>query len=99
MSKSSEPSAEKLVQDLKTVVRDAEDLMKVMASDVSAATQAAKEKLTSTLESAKSTCHDLEAKCAKSAKAADEYVHNNPYQTIGIAFGVGLMLGALMGRK
>lgn len=33
------------------------------------------------------------------AKATDQKIHENPYQTIGIAFGVGLLIGVLINRR
>jgi ElaB/YqjD/DUF883 family membrane-anchored ribosome-binding protein len=32
-------------------------------------------------------------------KAADELVRDNPYQTLAIAFGVGAVIGFLLGRR
>ena len=40
-----------------------------------------------------------EEKAAESAKAADRVVRDHPYQTIGLAFGVGLLIGLLARRK
>ena len=33
------------------------------------------------------------------AKATDGYVHENPWKSVGIAAGVGLLLGMLIGRR
>jgi len=35
----------------------------------------------------------------KRAKAADRVIRDHPYQTIGIAFGLGLLIGVLARRK
>jgi ElaB/YqjD/DUF883 family membrane-anchored ribosome-binding protein len=40
-----------------------------------------------------------EEKAKESAKAADRVVRDHPYQTIGIAFGLGLLIGVLARRK
>ena len=40
-----------------------------------------------------------EEKAVERAKAADRVIRDHPYQTIGIAFGVGLLIGALARRK
>ena len=34
-----------------------------------------------------------------SARAADRVIRDHPYQTVGIAFGVGLLVGVLVNRK
>lgn len=36
---------------------------------------------------------------ASRAKAADEVIHEHPYKSIGIAFGVGALLGLLLRRR
>ncbi len=33
------------------------------------------------------------------AVAADDYVHDNPWAAIGVAAGVGFVIGALMARR
>ena len=41
----------------------------------------------------------VDAQSREAAKAADEYVHRNPWQSIGVATGLGVLLGYLIGRK
>jgi len=90
---------QKLMQDLKVVVHDAEELMKATASDLGEKARDARVKLAATLESAKASCKKLEEKTIATAKAADRVIRDHPYQTIGIAFGVGLLIGVLVNRK
>jgi ElaB/YqjD/DUF883 family membrane-anchored ribosome-binding protein len=40
-----------------------------------------------------------EQKAVEQAKAADRVVRDHPYQTIGLAFGLGLLIGILARRK
>ena len=51
------------------------------------------------LESAKATCQKLEEKAAAGARATDKIIREHPYQSIGIAFGLGLLIGVLVNRK
>ena len=90
---------QKLMNDLKVVVRDAEELMKATASDLGEKAREARVKLSATLESAKVSCRRLEEKTVASAKAADKVIREHPYQSLGIAFGVGLLIGVLVNRK
>jgi ElaB/YqjD/DUF883 family membrane-anchored ribosome-binding protein len=92
-------STDRLVSDLKTVARDAEELLKASAGDVSDKGREVRARLTSALERAKETCGQLEDKAIAGAKAADKVVRNHPYESIGIAFGVGLLIGVLVTRK
>jgi ElaB/YqjD/DUF883 family membrane-anchored ribosome-binding protein len=56
-------------------------------------------RLAAALESAKATCHRLEEQTVAAAKATDRTIREHPYESIGIAFGVGLLVGVLVGRK
>ena len=47
----------------------------------------------------KSIIQRAEQKAVDRAKAADRVVRGHPYQTIGIAFGLGLLVGFLAKRK
>jgi ElaB/YqjD/DUF883 family membrane-anchored ribosome-binding protein len=92
-------STERLVGDLKTVARDAEDLLKTSAGEVSEKAHEIRARLTAAMERAKETCERLEEKAAAGVKATDKAVREHPYQSIGIAFGVGLLIGVLVTRK
>ena len=60
-------------------------------------------KVQATLDRAKDNLHDLQDAAVERAKAAgratDAYVHENPWQSIGVAAGVGLLLGMLIARR
>ena len=90
--------ADKLMRDLKVVANDAEALIKATAGDMSEKAKDARARLSQAVASARETCLDLQSKAAEQAKVADEMVREHPYQTIGIAFGVGVLLGVLFGR-
>jgi ElaB/YqjD/DUF883 family membrane-anchored ribosome-binding protein len=55
-------------------------------------------KLESAIEKAKDICERLEEKTVAAAKTTDKAVRTHPYQAIGIAFGVGLLVGVLARR-
>ena len=48
------------------------------------------------LERGKEACGKVREKFVNSAKATDEAVHTHPYQAIGIALGVGALIGYLV---
>jgi ElaB/YqjD/DUF883 family membrane-anchored ribosome-binding protein len=54
------------------------------------------EKLVSEL---KAIIQRVEEKTVERAKAADRVVREHPYPTIGVAFGVGLLIGVLAARR
>ena len=94
-----EASTEKLVTDLKRVVSDSEELLKDSAGTVGEKAREMRERLAQTLESAKVVCRRLEDKAIEGAKATDKVIREHPYQSIGLAFGVGLLIGVLVTRK
>jgi ElaB/YqjD/DUF883 family membrane-anchored ribosome-binding protein len=94
-----EESTEKLLQDLKEVVRDGEELLRAGAEELGDRGSAAREKLSAALEVARETQRRLQAQAVAGAKAADTYIRGNPYQSIGIAFGLGLLLGLYAARR
>ena len=56
-------------------------------------------RLSSTLDSAKANYRRLEEKTVAGAKIADKTIREHPYESIGVAFGVGLLIGVLVGRR
>ena len=55
-------------------------------------------RLSQTLEKAKETAQDLQAKATEKAKVADEVIRQHPYESMGVAFGIGLLLGVIVNR-
>lgn len=95
----SEINTDKLTADLKTVARDAEELMRATAGVAGEKAHEARERLKSALEAAKNSIHKIEDKAIAGAKVADKTIREHPYESIGIAFGLGLLIGVLVTRK
>ncbi len=94
---------ERVVADLKTLARDAEDLLKATANDLSEKGKELRARLAQTLERAKATCSGLQERTAASARAAarqaDTAIRTHPYESVGVAFAAGLLIGVLITRK
>ena len=88
-----------LVTDLKSVVRDSEQLLEAAAGVTGEKAEAIRERLNETLQAARETCRDLEEKTREGVRAADEVIRDHPYQTIGMALAAGVVIGALIARK
>lgn len=58
-----------------------------------------KAKLESLVEKAKAACEHLQEQTAAAAKATDKTIRDHPYHAIGIAFGVGVLVGVLAVRS
>lgn len=94
-----EASTEKLLEDLKAVVRDGEELLRAGAKDLSQRGVAARERLAAALEVAKETRLKLQERAAVGVRATDRVIREHPYQSVGVAFGIGLFLGVLASRR
>jgi ElaB/YqjD/DUF883 family membrane-anchored ribosome-binding protein len=98
-----ETSREKLVSDLKTLVSDAEELLKATASQAGEKVATARQKIEQSLIEGKKALADTEKvlvkKSRECAEIADDYVRENPWSAVGIAAGVGLVLGLLIRRS
>jgi ElaB/YqjD/DUF883 family membrane-anchored ribosome-binding protein len=94
-----ENANERLKGDLKAVVRDAEELVKATAGQAGEKVSEVRNRLTVALESAKVTCQRLEEKTVAAAKVTDQTIRQHPYESIGVAFGLGLLVGVLVARR
>jgi ElaB/YqjD/DUF883 family membrane-anchored ribosome-binding protein len=92
-------SREKVAEDLRALIRDAEELLKAGVSDASGKTAEIKARLQASVDKAKATAKQLEDRAIAGAKAADRVIRAHPYESIGMAFGFGLLLGLVVGRK
>jgi ElaB/YqjD/DUF883 family membrane-anchored ribosome-binding protein len=94
---------EKLISDFKVVVADAEALLKASAGQGGEALAAVRTRVQESLKVAKEKMLDAEeellAKTKAAARVTDEYVHDHPWHAVGIAAGVGLVIGMLIGRR
>src|ERR1700722_2611226 len=102
-SELTQASAEQLMDDLQTVLEDAEALL-------SATTRQAEERLPRGGAGAEETVRAVRDRLAaaqdevtrrarEALDDADEYVRENPWQAMGIAAGVAFLVGLLAGRR
>jgi ElaB/YqjD/DUF883 family membrane-anchored ribosome-binding protein len=103
MSEITVTQRDKLMADLKVVVADAEELLKLTASDVSDGTAGLRARLHERLVQSKQGLLDLQHTATEKAKAAghvaDDYVHEHPWKSVAVGAGVGLVVGLLIGRR
>lgn len=94
---------EQLIADFKTVISDAEALIKATANQSGEALATVRAKAEESLAKAKAKMADAEeavlARAKAAARATDVYVHENPWKAIGISAGLALLIGFIMGRR
>lgn len=93
----------RLAEDFKAVLNDAEELLRHAARDAGDGYNEARARLEESLKAARTELETLEKavldSTRRAAHATDVYVHNHPWESIGIGAGVGLLLGMLITRR
>ncbi len=94
---------EKLIEDLKVVLHDTEALLREIAGQVGDKAKDARERLERGIKAAKERLAEIQQQSTEqvkeAAKATDEFVHERPWQSVGIAFAVGAFVGIILGRR
>ena len=103
MTKATADARDQLVADMKTVITDAEELLKATAGAAGERVSAARARAEETLRNARnklSQIDDIVIGHAKdAARATDDYVHENPWGAVGIAALAGLLVGVLISSR
>ena len=103
MTELSTANKEKLMSDLGVVIADAEEMLRMTANQTGEGAQALRARVEARLKQTKDDLLHLQEVTVEKAKAAgratDEFVHDNPWKSIGIAAGIGLVVGLLIGRR
>jgi ElaB/YqjD/DUF883 family membrane-anchored ribosome-binding protein len=85
--------------DMGQLAEDAQALMAATADATGEKVKEARHRLAAALERGKEICGRARDKAIQGAKAADEAVHEHPYQAIAIGVGVGAVIGYLLARR
>ncbi len=93
---------EKLIDDVKVVLRDADVLLKETAGAVGEKAKEARERLARGMEVTRTRLSELQQQGVEqarvAARATDQFVNEHPWPSVGIAFAVGALVGVLLGR-
>ncbi len=103
MTDALQQSKDKLMDDLHQGIADAEELLKLTANQAGEGTAQLRERVRDRMGKAKAELLHLQQATVEKAKAAghatDAYVHENPWKSVGIAAGLGLVVGLLISRR
>lgn len=103
MSELTNAQRDKLLTDMRLMVSDVEELLKAGAGDLGEGARGLRERVQQSLGQAKSTlsaAHEATTERMRAAgDAADDFVHENPWRSVALGAGVGLVVGMLIGRR
>ena len=103
MATTQNPSKDKLVHDLKSLMSDAEELLKLTAEQQGGKLDDLRARIGDRVAIARERLADAEAAIVdtgrKAVRVTDDYVHENPWQSVGVAAGVAFLLGLLVSRR
>jgi len=97
-----EVTREKIASDFKALIGDIEELLKATASQAGGSVAELRRRVEKRLEETKKAISEQEKAFVEKAKeaktAAEAYTRENPWTALGIAAGIGLVLGLLLRR-
>jgi len=103
MSDSAEQTRTKLVDEFSNVLSEAEDMLKRAANETGEKARDLRSQVEAKLLTAKLRMQELEGQAVdrakEAARATDDYVHEHPWQSIGIAAAIGVLIGLMMNRR
>ena len=103
MTKATAEARDQLVTDMKTVIADAEELLKATAGAAGDRVSAARARAEETLRSARQKLSQIDdvviAHAKDAARATDDYVRENPWGAVGIAAVAGVLVGVLISSR
>ena len=94
---------DKLIEDFRVVVSDAEELLKLTANQAGDKLNVVRGRVEESLQNAKMQLSEVEdlmlERTREAVQATDDYIKANPWRSVGIAAGVGMILGMLIARR
>jgi ElaB/YqjD/DUF883 family membrane-anchored ribosome-binding protein len=103
ITKASTAVSKQFIGELKTLMADAEALIEATEGHADDAIKTIRSKAIKTLANAKESIADFEGvlknKAKSAAKGTDHFVHHHPWESVGIAAGLGLMIGLFIRRS
>jgi ElaB/YqjD/DUF883 family membrane-anchored ribosome-binding protein len=96
-------SADQLISEFKSLMADAEALIKATEDHPSETISSIRNKALDTITGAKASLSNFEGTLTEKVKVvaegADDFVHRNPWEAVGVAAGLGLLIGLLIRRR
>ena len=95
--------ADQLIGEFKALMADAEALIQATEGHADGAIGSIRSKALETIAGAKESISGFEGaltdKAKEVAQDADDFVHRNPWEAVGVAAGLGLLIGLFIRRR
>jgi ElaB/YqjD/DUF883 family membrane-anchored ribosome-binding protein len=92
-------TAEETHQELTQLIHEAEQALSQTGGEAGEKFHELRERLRAAIDQGRSTFESLRAEAARHARQADVMIRDNPYYAIGVAAGVGALIGILVSRS
>jgi ElaB/YqjD/DUF883 family membrane-anchored ribosome-binding protein len=103
LSASNQPNADKFKRDFSGTLDDAEELVRMTADQAGEQVAAARSRIQQSLTSARQELQRMQMQASETARRAaygvDDYVHSNPWKTLGFAALLGVVVGLLIAHR
>ena len=103
MNTTTAEAKDRLSSDFRSVMEDVDSLMTATTDKAEGEISALRARILDRLEGAKERVidaqHEAVERAKKAAVATDHFVHDHPWQAIGVAAAVGVAIGVLIGRR
>src|SRR5438270_12250106 len=103
MAENSQNTRDRMVDQFSTVLTEAEDMLKRAANETGEKAKDLRAQVEAKLLAAKLQLQELQGMAAdrakEAARATDDFVHDHPWQVVGIAAAIGFVAGLLMNRR
>jgi ElaB/YqjD/DUF883 family membrane-anchored ribosome-binding protein len=94
---------EKLMDELRSMVADAEELLQATASQTGETAAIARSRIEKSLCAVKGSLREAETavveRTRQAVKVTDQFIHDNPWQSIGVGACAGVVIGMLIARR
>ena len=103
MNETTAAQRDKLMQDLRVVIRDAESLLKTSGEQIGNGATEWRDRTSHRLSELRRQLSEVQEQATErvsvAGRNANEFVHQNPWTAVGVASGIGLLAGYLMNNR
>lgn len=95
----SDVTLDEALKELATLTGEVDDLLKAINGDIGKSAEASRVRVRASLAAARESCVRLEEHARHGAHLTDKLIREHPYESLGVAAVLGLLVGILMNRK